>query len=270
MTKTLAGFKKLSPAYKAVVGLIAPIATIVGMLLALNVISPFGEDAFAAGVNRTTEAGTAATTIRYASQPKDGAAVAFTAAGAFDYRARRGELAYDFAGGEGAGELGEVAVRFVDRDVYLRLTEEGGWVHANLDTAREQVADYAEAAGLDAPPADLASIQELDFNDPSQVLAQLRRASTVEELGEETIFGVATKKYRATVKPREAGGQPFVATAWIDGSDLIRRLEIVAEKGPTPFTMTMEFSEFGEPVDVQAPAPKDVTELEALLNELLT
>ncbi len=257
MTRTVAGFKRLSPAYKAIIGLVAPIGTIVATLLALNVISPFGEDALAAGVDRTTEAGTAAITIRFASP-----AVSFTAAGGFDYRARRGALRYAF---EGADDLRDVEVRFAGRDVYLKLTEEGDWVHANLDTAREQVADYAEAAGLDSPPAGLASIQELEVNDPSQVLAELRRASTVEELGEETIFGVATTKYRAEIE----GDQPYVATAWIDGSNLIRRLEVVNEQGPAPFTMTMEFADFGEPVDAQRPPAEDVQELEDLLDQLL-
>lgn len=255
MSRTVAGFKRLSPAYKAIVGLIAPIGTIIATLLALNVISPFGDDALAAGVDTTTEAGTAAVTIRYASP-----AVTFSAAGGFDYRARRGALRYDF---EGADE--PVDVRFADRDVYLKLTANGDWIHANLDTAKEQVADYAEAAGLDEPPVGLASIQELDVNDPSQVLAQLRRASKVEELGEETIFGVATTKYRANVD----GEQPFVATAWIDGSNLIRRLELTAKEGPTPFTMTMEFADFGEPVDAQRPPAEDVQELEDLLDRLL-
>jgi len=97
------------------------------------------------------------------------------------------------------------------------------------------------------------------------VLAELRRASTVEELGEETIFGVATKKYRAEID----GDQPYVATAWIDGSNLIRRLEVVAEQGPAPFTMTMEFADFGEPVDAQRPPAEDVQELEDLLDQLL-
>ena len=264
MSRTIAGFKRLSPAYKAIVGLVAPIGTIIATLLALNVIQPFGEDAFAAGVDHTTEAGTAAITLRYESQPESGAPIAFSAAGAFDYRARRGALRYDFSDSEGAGDLRDVEVRFADRDVYLKLTENGDWIHADLDVAREQIADFAEATGRDAPPAGLASIQELDFNDPSQVLARLQRASTVEELGQETIFGVATRKYRATIK----GEQPFAATAWIDGSDLIRRLEVVAEKGPTPFTMTMEFSDFGKPVDVRPPAREDVQELSDLLSRL--
>jgi hemolysin type calcium-binding protein len=55
---------------------------------------------------------------------------------------------------------------------------------------------------------------------------------------------------------------------FLDAGDLIRRLELVADKGPTPFTMTMEFSDFGEPVDVRPPAAEDVQELSDLLERL--
>ena len=265
MSRTVATFKRLSPAYKTIVALVAPLGTIIGTLLALNVISPFGEDALAAGVDRTAEAATAAINVRYESTPQSGPAVAFTAAGEFDYRAGRGRLRYDFSE---AGLQG-VEVRFADRDVYLKLAGAGAWVHADLDTAREEIADAANAAGLDDPPAQLASIQDLGLNDPSQVLTQLRRASAVEEVGEETIFGVATTRYRATIEPREKGEQRLDVTAWIDGSSLIRRLELIGRDGPSPFTMRMEFTEFGKPVDVQPPAPENVQELGELLDELL-
>jgi hypothetical protein len=262
VSRAVATFKRLSPAYKAVVALVAPIGTIIATLLALNVIQPFGEDAFAAGVDRTAEATTSAVNIRYRATPENAPAVEFAAAGEFDYRAGRGRLVYDFGG---ASAPGDVEVLFAGRDVYLGLGDGGDWVHANLDTAAEEVANYAELAGLDAPPPELASIEGLDFNDPSQVLAQLRGASAVEEVGEETIFGVATKGYRADVE----GDQPIVATAWIDGSGLIRRLELASEKGAAPFTMTMELTEFGKPVDVEEPAPDKVRELADVLDAQL-
>jgi hypothetical protein len=59
------------------------------------------------------------------------------------------------------------------------------------------------------------------------------------------------------------------ATAWIDGSGLIRRLELASEKGAAPFTMTMELTEFGKPVDVEEPAPDKVRELADVLDAQL-
>jgi hypothetical protein len=268
VSRTVASFKRLSPAYKTVVALVAPIGTIIATLLALNVVQPFGEDALAASVDRTTEAATAAINIRYATTPESGPPVRFDAAGAFDYRAGRGELRYDFSDTAGGDALRDVEVRFAGRQVYLKLTEGGDWIHADLDTAREEVAEYAQVAGRDAAPPGLASIQELEINDPSQVLAELRSASAVEELGEETIFGVHTTHYRATIEPREEGDQRLVANAFIDGSGLIRRLDLEGRDGPAPFRMTMEFTEFGKPVDVRPPAAENVRELAEILDAL--
>jgi hypothetical protein len=258
MSRALTTFRRLSPAYKAVVGLVAPIGTIVATLLALNVIQPFGEDALAAGVERTSEAATATVNVRYESSPPEGQAIAFTAAGEFDYRARRGRMDYEFT--EGAGALDRVEAVFAERDLYLSLPGGGDtWLHADLDVAAEQIADRAKAARAEAPPPELASLGAFDFNDPSQALARLRDASAVEELGEETVFGVATTRYRARLE----GDQPLAATAWIDATSLIRRLELTTDEGPAPFTMTMELTEFGKPVDISV--PEDVRELDELL-----
>lgn len=54
-------------------------------------------------------------------------------------------------------------------------------------------------------------------------------------------------------------------TAWIDGSDLIRRLALEGDD----YTLTMEFSEFGTPVEARPPVPANLRELEDVLNELL-
>jgi hypothetical protein len=267
VSRTVATFKRLSPAYKAIVALVAPIGTVVGMLLALNVIQPFGEDALAASIDRTTEAATAAINVSYATSPESGQPVRFDAAGAFDYRAGRGQLRYDFSDTAGGDQLRDVEVRFDGRQVYMRLTEGGDWIHADLDTAREEIAEYAEVAGRDPAPG-LASIQDLEINDPSQVLAQLRRASEVEKVGEATIFGVPTTRYRATIAPREEGERRLVANAFIDGSGLIRRLDLESREGPSPFTMKMEFTEFGEPVDIRPPAAENVRELQEILDAL--
>ncbi len=255
----LASFKRLHPAYKTVISLVAPIGTVIATLLALNVIQPFGADALAASADRTAEAATAAVNLRY--ETDDG--VAFRADGDFDYRADRGSLRYDFSGTEGAGDLRGIEAVFAGREVYLRLAGGQKWIHADLDAAGEQLADFAEADG-DEPPAALAPIQDLGLNDPSQVLASLRRASEVSEQGEETIFGVATTRYGATIEPQQEGEQRLAVTAWIDGSGLIRRLALEGEA----FTMTMEFTEFGKPVDVETPAPGDVRELQEVLQSL--
>jgi hypothetical protein len=261
MARTTAAFKRLSPAYKVIVALVAPIGTIIATLLALNVIQPFGEDAFAAGVDRTAEAATAALNLQVTAE-----GIAFDAAGDFDYRARRGQLEYDFSRTPGSEALTGIDTVYSRGQVYMRLgAGERPWIHADLATAHEDLQKFTEAAGLDAPPPELASLSALDFTDPSRALAALRRATDVEEIGTETIFSVQTRGYRGVVPPGEEGGEPLNATAWIGGDDLIRRLELEGDD----LQVTIDFTEFGKPVDVEVPAAGSVQELGDALDRLL-
>jgi hypothetical protein len=134
----------------------------------------------------------------------------------------------------------------------------GRWVHVNLATARDEVSDAAAADPSRAAQADIDALGDLDFNDPSQVLSYLREHSGAKQIGEENVFGTATKMYRGTVR---ADGGPLVITAWVGDDDLIRRLTVERERGKAPFALTMELSRFGEPVRARVPARSDVTEL---------
>jgi hypothetical protein len=253
------GFKRLSPAYKAIIGLVAPIGTIIGMLLALNVIQPFGSgDAFAAGVEKTS-ATTAAIALSF-----DAGTRSFDAKGDVDYTTGWSQFHYDYAGGE------VVDVRQHRRDVYVKLPGLGkrSWVHADLDTAHDELAAYAKAAGLDAPPADLESLTDLDFTDPSQALAGLRRATDVKKDGDETIFGIPTHRYDAVVEPRDAKSTRLAVTAWIDDNQLIRRLHLQAPGAAAPFAVTLDFLKFGDELDIRAPRAAQVMELKTLLLNL--
>jgi hypothetical protein len=257
VARVSATFKGLSPAYKAVVALVAPIATIIGTLLALNVITPFGDDALAAGIDRTTGAGSAAIDVVFESGD-----LRFEAAGDFDYRARRGLLHYDYSGNPGSESLTDVEVVYSRGHAYMKLGEgRRPWIHADLATAEEDLEEYT---GGESAVGGLGSLAAFDFTDPSQALAQLRRATEVEEVGSETIFGVPTSGYRGTVKARERGGEPVTVTAWIGDDDLIRRLELAGGD----LEVTMDFSEFGKPVEVAVPAADQVRELSDVLFQL--
>jgi hypothetical protein len=257
-----AAFARLSPAYKAIVALVAPIGTIVATLLALNVIQPFGgDDAFAAGVQRTSEATTSAIAVQFRARDRS-----FDATGDFDYQSGWGRFNYELG-----DQAQAVQARLHGGDIYIHLPElrSKPWIHADLATAHDELADYAEAAGQSAPPADLASLGEMDFSDPSQVLERLRRASAVKHVGDDRVFGVATQRYRAVVAPRDSSEVRLVVNAWIDGDQLIRRLELDAPDGAAPFTVTMNFVKFGDPLHIRPPRASQVRELGDLLDQLL-
>lgn len=111
-------------------------------------IEPFGEDAFAAGVDRTAEATTAAVNLQVTAE-----GLAIDAAGDFDYRARRGRLEYDFSRTPGSESLTGVDTVYSRGQVYMRLgAGERPWIHADLASAHEDLRNFTEAAGLEAPP----------------------------------------------------------------------------------------------------------------------
>ena len=259
MARLSTAFKRLNPFYKALVGLVAPIGTIVGMLLALGIISPLGDDALAAGIDRTAGAGSASVDIVY-----DSGDISFDATGDFDYRSRRGLLRYDYSRTPGSESLSDVEVVYTRGQAYMKLgAGRRPWIHADLGTAEEDLAEFAEAVGGDVPAGGLGSFAAFDFTDPSQALAQLRRATADEEIGSETIFGVPTTGYRGRV--RQGEGEPATVSAWIGPDELIRRLKV--EAGDT--AVTMDFSEFGKPVDVPVPRSGQVQELGDVLDRLL-
>jgi hypothetical protein len=254
-----AAFKRLNPAYKVIVGLVAPIGTIVGMLLALNIINPVGDDALAASVEKTS-ATTAAIAMSF-----DGAGRSFDAKGDVDYTTGWTRFHYDVPGGT-------ADVLQHRNDVYLNIHRpelgDKPWIHADLATAHDDMAAYAKATGAKAPPASIASLTDLDFTDPSQALARLRHATDVKKAGDETIFGIPTHRYHAVVEPRDANGTKLDVTAWIDDNQLIRRLRLKAPSGDAPFTATLDFLKFGEELDIRPPRPAQVIELEKLLFNL--
>jgi hypothetical protein len=252
-----ARFAALGPAYKALIALVAPVATIITTLLALGVIDKSDGDALAAGAGKTSEAGTAYVDLQFTGGAEGDVQRAFEAHGQYDYRARRGQLVYDFSATPGAEQLTDVPVIYAGRHAYVQVGN-GRWVHVNLATARDEVSDAAAADPSRAAQADIDALGDLDFNDPSQVLSYLREHSGAKQIGEENVFGTATKMYRGTVR---ADGGPLVITAWVGDDDLIRRLTVERERGKAPFALTMELSRFGEPVRARVPARSDVTEL---------
>jgi len=145
------------------------------------------------------------------------------------------------------------------------------------------VDDLVYISGLPGTPPD--KFVRIDPNDPNDPLGQgfggltdqLDPRSTfeafeaglerVEYVGEETVQGDPTEKYRVFVdsaKALRAQGQPAVPglpktleyLVWVDENDLMRRVSF--QLGPISFDGNL--SGWGEPVDVEAPPPSDIVE----------
>lgn len=121
----------------------------------------------------------------------------------------------------------------------------------------------------------------LGTTDPEQALTFLRGASGVKEEKGDAVRGETTKKYSFTINIDDAARQlpegdrqafeksvraltkkDLPATVWVDAEGRMRRLRYsivsTSDKGTTTITSTMEFFDFGAPVEVAAPPADQV------------
>jgi hypothetical protein len=160
-----------------------------------------------------------------------------------------------------APSLGDVRMVLVDEVLYLNLGQQtqGKFVKVDLsDTS--------------SPMGQMMS-QLLSSADPSASLKAMERGMTsFEQVGEEQIEGVATTKYRVEVDLQQVlaaqgmGDLPGGATAqlpktvtydiWVGDDDLIRRMSFTLGAA---MAMTMDLTEWGEPVDISAPPRNQIS-----------
>jgi len=123
----------------------------------------------------------------------------------------------------------------------------------------------------------------IDFNkfsqqDPTDLVAALKKAGSVKKVGTETIDGVDTTHYSVVIDVAKApnGAQLQKLTnlksipvdVWIDGNNRLRRMTesyTVTTSGQTVgTTMQMDLSKYGEPVNVQVPSASETVDMTKL------
>jgi hypothetical protein len=272
--RSVSGFLRArSGAFKATIALVGPATAIISTLLALNVITPFGEeDAIAKGLDKTRAASTSAVSIELDERsPANGSSpTSFSAEGEFDHDAGRGRLAFDFGQTEGLESSSNVQAIFAGRLIYLRGELPAGatpadkpWLRIDPVPVTERLREleaFDESAQL---PADLSFLSKTDFVDPSQALDYLERSSDLEEVGERTLFGRKTTLYSGGFTEK---GSRFRVRAWIDEDDLIRRLEVTG--GAEDIAYTVSFKDFDVQVNAQPPPPDQVVDALSVLDRL--
>jgi hypothetical protein len=138
---------------------------------------------------------------------------------------------------------------------------------------------------------DLSQLQQAGNNDPRQGLAFLEGVTEdgVEEIGHEDVRGTGTTHYQANIDLEKAvarsgsvidadafkrfvdslGTKNVQVQVWIDGDNRVRRIRIPM---PVPYkadtakvTITMEYFDFGAPVDVTPPPASDTVDYQDVL-----
>ena len=120
----------------------------------------------------------------------------------------------------------------------------------------------AKLFGIDLTPLLLA-------DSPTALLTQFEKGSGAVDLGTQSVGGVSTTHYRVDVGHSSVSALQRTEDAWVDGSNLVRRLSYDAPistggTNSTPAVLTMTLSGFGTPVTVTPPAAGDVLDASAL------
>lgn len=264
---------RLGKVGKTLVGLVGPVVAIIGTLLALGIIHPFGKEgnALAAAAGNVTDAGTAdgSLTVEVLSNGK----VVRQAAGSGSFDFRKGEFRESFDSHAGA-VTGHADLIFTPPVMFQRVAPA---TLQPLPGDRRWLAIDLNALHVVKAPSEFG-ILGFGENDPSQFLAYLRSSGSVKKIGVETDFGVPTTHYTAVIDPtkvlavnpgkgaRSAAGvaRPH-EDAWIDGSGLVRRIKLDFWLGSLEFVETLDFSNFGTAVRLVAPSEGETADLAALL-----
>jgi hypothetical protein len=173
--------------------------------------------------------------------------------------------------------VGNIEERIVDGVIYMNLGSFPGapaeldgkqWVKLDLEQLKQQNGMFGDLAG------------QAESNSPKQGLEYLQGLSgDVQDLGQEDVGGRPATHYRASIdyskvldelpdastETRDALGKlgTVPADVWIDDQDRVVKMHLTIDGGALgggsgTAELTMELSDFGVPVDVQAP-PEDQT-----------
>ncbi len=233
----------------------------------------------------TTGAGGFKLTVDGKFEVPGGRDVPMRGSGAIDPASRRGRLTFDSAGplatAGAAGPGGRIEQVFEGDVIYMRTPAIAKQFGAKKEWLRIDLKGTGRALGVDP-----TQFGQLGTGDPRQMLDQIRSVSgEVEKLEGEKVRGVDTTRYRAEVDLRKypdrlpeaqreqarvaverivdmTGSPTYPITLWIDDDELVRRVrteytfKIPGQEEEASYSMTMEFFDFGSPVDV-APPPAD-------------
>jgi hypothetical protein len=221
-----------------------------------------------------------------------GAAFDFSGTGLFDYAGRKGTLEFSFPNPATGTDVTFEAI-FVGNVIYEKLP---ALATAQLPTAkpwiRIDLSEVSESSGVN-----FGALSQTSSSDPSHALQYLLgAASDATKVGTETVRGAHTTHYRLTLDlnkaaqrlPEQArpsykeitqalGQSTLPAEAWVDDQGLVRKIEMMIDLSKSSvfggkgvqlmgtLTETVEFFDFGVPVEVSPPPDSETTDFRQLL-----
>ncbi|MFB4305665.1 LppX_LprAFG lipoprotein [Actinomadura sp. GTD37] len=207
--------------------------------------------------------------------------------GSMQYRTKP-DLAYsmNFTEMKMAGKsMGGMEQRLVGQAMYMKmpmLSELGGgaakpWIKISLD-------ELGKKSGMNIEQM----LQQSRQLDPVQNTKMLTASKDVREVGKETVNGVETTHYTGTYRMDDAiaklspemqeayrknatssGMENMNFDLWVDGQQLPQQLKMKSNQtSEGTLSMTMNYRDYGKPVDITEPPASEVTDFAAVLKQL--
>ena len=169
--------------------------------------------------------------------------------------------------------------------MYMRMPLLGALLPGGKQWVRMDLEKVGKAAGLD-----VQQLMGVGGSDPRRMLDYIRSAADLEEVGEDTVRGVATTRYRGTFdvakalealpaeqRPlaeagmamlRQAGLDKVPVQVWVDDEGYVRRIrqtyafELAGQRSST--SVELELFGFGDPVEVTVPSADETVDVSSL------
>jgi hypothetical protein len=218
-----------------------------------------------------------------------GQPVVITGSGGFDGPAKKLAMSMDmsamaaaFGGGRLAPGGFEIEAVMDGLVMYLRMPLLDTMLPPGKRWVSMDLARLGEAAGVN-----LESLMSVGGNDPRRMLEYLRSATDLEEVGEDTVRGVATTRYRGSLDLeravdtlpaeqrqaaeaamgllKQAGLGSVPVQVWVDEDGYVRRIrqtysyEFVGVKSSA--SLELDYFGFGKPVDVTVPPASETVDV---------
>lgn len=211
-----------------------------------------------------------------------------TAGGWFDNKEHTGEMTMDMSQVPGISSLpgnGQMRMIMLYPTIYMNMPFLAGKLPEGKPWMKLDISKVAQAAGVNA-----SSFSSMEQSDPTQFLAYLRASSgSVVKVGDETVDGVPTTHYNATIQlshvlehlsgaeqtavkgmlEKLGSAVAIPAEVWIDAQGRVRRLQLSitglgAAAAGIGMSITVNFTSYGPGPAIVAPPANEVFDASSL------
>ena len=213
-----------------------------------------------------------------------GGGYTITAGGWFDYKDRDGELTMDMSQVPGISSLpgnGQMQMIMLYPTVYMNMPFLAGKLPEGKTWMKLDFSKLMQADGLNA-----SSLSSLGQSDPTQFLSYLRASSGgVVKLGQETVDGVPTTHYSATIPlshvlehltgaeqtavkgmiEKLGSSAAIPVEAWVDAQGRVRRMQLLVSLGGVSTAIKVDFTSYGPGPAIVAPPASEVFDASSLV-----